>query len=323
MSSYILILISGTAAVLLVPLIILYYQVQVYFRRTGTELRRLILLAKSPVFVEIQQSLIGVQSLCAFGCQHVFKSRIQDRVDKFATTFLTQEKGSSWLNIRLDLIGSLISFGLCVIAVSAPSLVSKEYLAVALLQSFSISPLLQVVAILFTQAEGMMASIERIKSYTDGLPMEEWKQEDLQLEFDRRVAEAGLSDAGEDDLAPLSVSTPVDVEDGTIRLTRASIRSSLQAEVDKLITPPEDWPSRGKIEFVNASMAYRDGPLVLKNLNFNIAPQEKCGIVGRTGSGKSSILVALFKIEKLKAGGQILVDDIDIDKVPVHILRDR
>lgn len=80
--------------------------------------------------------------------------------------------------------------------------------------------------------------------YADALPMEEWKQEDLEVEFNRRVAEAGLADSGEDTPA-LAVATPVaPLGAGGGPVTKASIRAALQAEVDKLITPPENWPVR-------------------------------------------------------------------------------
>ena len=60
--------------------------------------------------------------------------------------------------------------------------------------------------------------------------------------------------------------------------------------------PPQGWPSKGSIEFQNISLRYRaDLGLVLKDVNLSIAGQEKVGVAGRTGSGKSSLIVALFR----------------------------
>ncbi|KAF9172822.1 hypothetical protein BGX21_006151 [Mortierella sp. AD011] len=60
---------------------------------------------------------------------------------------------------------------------------------------------------------------------------------------------------------------------------------------------PESWPEQGRIEFQNFSARYREGlDLVIKHLSFEIQPCEKIGIVGRTGAGKSSITLALFRI---------------------------
>ena len=81
------------------------------------------------------------------------------------------------------------------------------------------------------------------------------------------------------------------------------------------------WPSKGKIQFVNFSVKYReDTEIVLKNLNFLINPNEKIGVVGRTGSGKSTVTLCLFRILEATSG-KILIDDIDISKIGLNKLR--
>ncbi|KAG0197883.1 Multidrug resistance-associated protein 1 [Mortierella sp. GBA30] len=60
---------------------------------------------------------------------------------------------------------------------------------------------------------------------------------------------------------------------------------------------PENWPQQGLVEFKNYSTRYREGlDLVFKNISFTVQPGEKVGIVGRTGAGKSSLTLALFRI---------------------------
>lgn len=81
-----------------------------------------------------------------------------------------------------------------------------------------------------------------------------------------------------------------------------------------------EWPSEGKIEMKNVHMGYRDGPLVLADVSFQSHKAEKIGIAGRTGSGKSSLMVGLFRMEKLRSGS-ILIDGVDISKVSLERLR--
>ncbi|XP_068238012.1 multidrug resistance-associated protein 1-like isoform X2 [Palaemon carinicauda] len=85
--------------------------------------------------------------------------------------------------------------------------------------------------------------------------------------------------------------------------------------------PHKDWPEEGVVEFRNYSTRYRQGlDLVVKNINCKILKGEKIGIVGRTGAGKSSLTLALFRIIE-PAGGEIVIDNVDITKIGLHDLR--
>lgn len=61
--------------------------------------------------------------------------------------------------------------------------------------------------------------------------------------------------------------------------------------------PPASWPSKGDLSFQDLSLTYVEGsPRVLKDITLSIKDKEKIGVAGRTGSGKSSILAALFRM---------------------------
>jgi len=87
--------------------------------------------------------------------------------------------------------------------------------------------------------------------------------------------------------------------------------------------PKEPWPSVGSISWQNVEMSYRPGlPIVLKGLNFDIGGGEKVGVVGRTGAGKSSLVMALFRITELSRG-RIMIDGVDISQLGLYDLRSK
>ena len=97
----------------------------------------------------------------------------------------------------------------------------------------------------------------------------------------------------------------------------------LQAEWQLEKKPAEDWPQEGVVEMADYSTRYREGlDLVLQGITCNIQGGEKVGIVGRTGAGKSSLTLALFRIIE-PAGGSIKIDGEDIIGLGLHDLRSK
>ena len=91
-------------------------------------------------------------------------------------------------------------------------------------------------------------------------------------------------------------------------------------EVDDKLTE-NHWPQGGEIEFKDFSVRYRPGTeIVLKKINFHIQPGEKVGVCGRTGSGKSTICLCLFRLLEAHEG-QIFIDNVDIGTIGLDLLR--
>ncbi|NXD67183.1 MRP3 protein, partial [Eolophus roseicapillus] len=117
-----------------------------------------------------------------------------------------------------------------------------------------------------------------------------------------------------------------ELETNIVAVERIKEYSETETEAPWVIEgkrPPEDWPSKGELEFMNYSVRYRKGlDLVLKGLNLQVHGGEKIGIVGRTGAGKSSMTLCLFRILEA-AKGEIKIDGVKIAEIGLHDLRSR
>jgi ABC-type multidrug transport system fused ATPase/permease subunit len=255
---------KGTFLIPLVPLGIMYYWVQLWFRKTSTELQRITKIATSPIFADFSQTLSGTSTIRAYSAQSKFFDKSVKNYDKLNSSYLLVQLVGYWLALRLDIMGGLISAFIGAVAI-ATHFIPAGWLGLSLTYSIEITTYLKFVVQMVANIEGEMSSVERILNYSHQIEQE---------------------------------STTESAE----------------------VTDTASWPSDGALRFRNASMRYRNGPPVLRNLSFEIKPGEKIGICGRTGSGKSSLMVALFRICEL-AEGYIQLDEVDISKVDLETLR--
>mmetsp|Transcript_13658 Transcript_13658/g.13206 ORF Transcript_13658/g.13206 Transcript_13658/m.13206 type:complete len:1517 (+) Transcript_13658:272-4822(+) len=263
---------QGIFLILMVPLIFLYETIQRYFRKANTAVARLQSVSLSPIYADFSQALTGLSTIRAYGVKSDFVNDLRDRVDYNTTSAIMSQLLVNWLAIRLDFIGSIISFFIAVLAIAARGFIPASFLALGLTYSFQLTAYLKYAVRMIATAEAQMNNVERICYYIDNIEQE-------------------------DDHTKMG-------PDGTE------------------VIPPDNWPEEGNIQVQNLQMRYRDGPLVLKGVDFSIKGGEKIGIAGRTGSGKSSMMIALFRISEL-ADGKVLIDGIDTSTVPLNILRSK
>ncbi|KAJ0426972.1 P-loop containing nucleoside triphosphate hydrolase protein [Aspergillus carlsbadensis] len=122
------------------------------------------------------------------------------------------------------------------------------------------------------------------------------------------------------------VRQTVEVETNIVSVERVLEYASLPSEAPEVIfknRPAIGWPAQGAVSFQNYSTRYREGlDLVLRDVSLDIKPREKIGVVGRTGAGKSSLTLALFRIIEPVSGG-ISIDNVDVTKIGLFDLRGR
>lgn len=123
----------------------------------------------------------------------------------------------------------------------------------------------------------------------------------------------------------LLVSFTADVETNIVAIERVEeyANKPLEAAWETQQRIKSGWPTKGAVQFENVDLRYREElNLVLKGVSFEILGGEKIGIVGRTGAGKSSLTLALFRIVEA-TGGRILIDGVPINKLGLQLLRSR
>lgn len=122
------------------------------------------------------------------------------------------------------------------------------------------------------------------------------------------------------------VRMTVEVETNIVSVERVLEYSNLPSEAPAIIEdhrPRATWPENGLVRFDHYYTKYRpELDYVLKDINVEIKPQEKIGIVGRTGAGKSSLTMALFRIIE-PTDGHIEIDSLNTSTIGLADLRHR
>ncbi|CAL4094825.1 unnamed protein product, partial [Meganyctiphanes norvegica] len=192
--------------------------------------------------------------------------------------------------------------------------------------------------------EGLIKVDNVLKATYNNVAIDRWLG--IQLEMIGNIitfASAIVAVAGRDHISPGSVGLSVSYALNVTMMLAVMVRivSQLEAtivcvermheyiqekreapwKVDGKNTIKPSWPDEGSVTFQDYKLRYRPGlELVLKGVNICIKPTEKVGIVGRTGAGKSSLTLALFRLIEASAGS-ITIDGVNIAEIGLHDLR--
>ncbi|CAM1331877.1 ABCC10 (predicted) [Pycnogonum litorale] len=253
---------------IIIPLAVIYYFIQRFYRKTSRELSRIKSIKLSPIYTLFSETLSGHIVIRAFEERNSFCKVIMRYITDYRRAFFSTSMATVWLLFYLEMIGVLLvgSISAFVIVKHHFSSVSSGFIGLAISSSFAVNSTLKDLVIYFASVEKHMVSVERANEY-----------------IEQTVSES---------------------DDGIIDL-------------------PTRWPECGVVRFCNIYLRYRENlPFVLKDINFEAKPAEKIGIVGRTGSGKSSLLSLLFRMVDHQTG-DIYIDDVNIDDLKLSDLRSK
>jgi ATP-binding cassette subfamily C (CFTR/MRP) protein 1 len=299
---------NGAILALLAPLALLFFFIQKFFRATNLELKRLNAIANSPVNSAITTVLSGLTSIRAYDRGQQFTVRYAQAVEDESTSFLVQKFINQWLMARIGMLGAACTFFIFCLTTATTAFVPTGQMGIALVQSFQLPMILGMLIGQLAEVESGFNSVERIMFYSESIEAE---PEVVVSPPAQRKAAAG-ADANKD--------AEAEAEGDDKAREQPNITSLSLSSVQTTASVPANWPSEGVVRCVDCVLGYRDGQDILNGLSFEVGARQKIGIVGRTGSGKSSIFVALFRFENLRQG-QIFIDGIDVATVPLQRLR--
>lgn len=275
----------------LAPVLGLFFYIHTSPSMSKLRLRRLMTQFRSSVLHYLQQSLNGVFTIRAFDRTEDFVLDFEDIIQRQQTVQFFFMSLNRMNNVLLGFVSSMMIFSIGIVG----SFVrlnngSLALFALAITLSQQAQGVVGNLVRQFTSLELEMASVEKLMEVLEIAQEPKWRIEH-----------------------PWRPSS----------LSGGSGSGASKKVLEQYIRSDEEWPTNGQISFNDVNLRYRPGlPMILKNLSFDIPGGSKVGIVGRTGSGKSTTILALLRLTEIE-GGRISVDGIDLHDIGLHDLREK
>ena len=285
------ILASPILLVLLVPCVPIVVWSGKTFLKSSRVVKRLASKSRSPLFALFGIAYAGLPVIRAYDKSSIMLERGMAMLDTNSRMSILFQAISRWMAFTLDMMSSCLFATTAIICVvlAEYSTISPAAVGLVLTYMITLSTYLQRTVRQSADLENYMTSTERIVEYKD-------------IEGEKHFYD--------------------DNDDGDQEYDNSHDDDD-EKQLAKMQKKDQDskWPSKGEIVISNLFCRYRDNlDFVLKDINVSIKSCEKIGIVGRTGSGKSSLFLSFFRILE-SSSGKIEIDGVDINSISLHKLR--
>jgi len=254
---------------IVVPFVLLgFYKLQKYYRRSSREIKRLDTQSRAPVLSIFSTIMNGSTMIQAFDQQQTFMQKLFLQTDIINRVNFVSQCSVRWLGQYADVLATICIFTVVLVIIIQIDNIDVSLVSLSIVYAASIGQILIVIINSTIELENNMESI------------------DVCIKFSKDILQE----------APHETN----IDEGLLG---------------------QGWPSYGMLQMKDVTLQYKsDSPAVLHHLSFDISPSCRVGIVGRSGAGKSSLVVALFRLVEITSGA-IIIDNVNISKVGLGMLR--
>jgi ABC-type multidrug transport system fused ATPase/permease subunit len=287
----------------------LYVRTMKRFRPAARDMKRSETKTRSPIFTHFGEALRGTEVIRSIpGAVSTWSRKHRKLSDTNLSVFSTVKALDRWLSVSLEFLGNSMVFAAsmaCVVLSRAGKLKAGSA-GWGLTQSLAITGLMAWAVRNLTMLESHMMSVMRVRELTD---------------LDAEEADLSNAPGSHKSKMPREFKGVGEALDASFPSTdKLSISV---APLNDAALKADGWPWKGDVLFKNVSMRYNpSSPLVLKDVTIRVPPGSTLGVVGRTGSGKSSLLLTLFRIVEIEKRGSIEIDGVDIRSLSIQTLRE-
>jgi ABC-type multidrug transport system fused ATPase/permease subunit len=302
---------------MMIPLIFvgsLYGKTIKKFRPAARDMKRTESKTRSPIFTHFGEALRGTEVIRSIpGAAQTWSTNHRSLTDTNLSVFSTVKALDRWLSCILEALGNFLVFmaAFASVVLSRAGRLNPGSAGWGLTQSLAITGLMAWAVRNLTYLESHMMSVMRVSELTD-------------LDSEEAVVPSGASPAvsgKQKSRMPKELAAAGEAlqsefsDDACLNVTVVPLNETALVA--------DGWPWTGDVEFEKVSMRYNpSSPLVLRDVTLSVPPGTTLGVVGRTGSGKSSLLLLLFRIVEIEIGGSIKIDGVDIRSISIQTLRE-